>query len=177
MLSTFWRTCCAWFYYYDQLPICSSVRMACGRRQPSQLVNLHIFGRVASLANTLPKWSPYATDVQSKTIYWGRVFRIYLLCSRYLKTCASIFYCFLICKWHCYIFQTHEKITSIHSDHIAEVYEMPMKYIIRPIPSELDEEKVKSLIETLQVQNYSYCIRFDTDWRCVEKHETSFPVQ
>jgi len=30
--------------------------MACGRREPPRLVNLHSFGLVASLLNTLPKW-------------------------------------------------------------------------------------------------------------------------
>ena len=32
------------------------------RRQPLRLLNLHSFGLVASLVNTLPKWPPYATD-------------------------------------------------------------------------------------------------------------------
>jgi len=52
MLLTFSDTCCAWFDYYDQLPICSSVRMACGKRQPPRLLNLYTFGLVASLVNT-----------------------------------------------------------------------------------------------------------------------------
>jgi len=54
--------CCAWFDYYDQLPICSSVRMVFDRREPQRLVNLHSFGLVVSLVNTLPKGAPYATD-------------------------------------------------------------------------------------------------------------------
>jgi len=36
--------------------------MACGRRQPPRLVNLHSFGLTVSLGNTVPKWPPYATD-------------------------------------------------------------------------------------------------------------------
>ena len=35
--------------------------MACGRREPPRLVNLHSFGPVASLVNTLPKRLQYAT--------------------------------------------------------------------------------------------------------------------
>lgn len=41
--------------------------------------------------------------------------------------------------------------TSIHSALIDEVYDIPMKEIIRPLPSVLDENKVQSLIETIQV--------------------------
>ncbi|KAG5683566.1 hypothetical protein PVAND_012839 [Polypedilum vanderplanki] len=39
---------------------------------------------------------------------------------------------------------------SVHSAGIKEIYEMPIKYIIRPIPSVLDEKKVDSLVETLK---------------------------
>jgi len=35
-----WATCCARFDYCDQLPVCWSVRMACGRREPPRRVNL-----------------------------------------------------------------------------------------------------------------------------------------
>nr|CAB3266601.1 sulfiredoxin-1-like [Phallusia mammillata] len=41
-------------------------------------------------------------------------------------------------------------IVSIHSDHISEVHTMPIKHLIRPFPSELSEEKVLSLMETIQ---------------------------
>ncbi|KAJ4943166.1 hypothetical protein JOQ06_005671 [Pogonophryne albipinna] len=39
---------------------------------------------------------------------------------------------------------------SIHSDSVAEVHNIPMRVIIRPIPPQLDEQKVQSLVETLQ---------------------------
>ena len=39
------------------------------RRQPPRLVNLHSFGLVASLVNTLPKRPPYATELLLNTIY------------------------------------------------------------------------------------------------------------
>ncbi|XP_063065578.1 sulfiredoxin-1 [Engraulis encrasicolus] len=40
---------------------------------------------------------------------------------------------------------------SIHSDNIAEVHSVPMRVIIRPIPPvPLDEEKVRSLMETIE---------------------------
>ncbi|KAK1898389.1 Sulfiredoxin-1 [Dissostichus eleginoides] len=39
---------------------------------------------------------------------------------------------------------------SVHSDSVAEVHNIPMRVIIRPIPPQLDEQKVKSLVETLQ---------------------------
>jgi len=59
------------FGYYEQLPICSSVRMACGGRQPPRLVNIHSFGLVASLVNTLPKWPPYATGTETYIRRYG----------------------------------------------------------------------------------------------------------
>ncbi|PIK35300.1 hypothetical protein BSL78_27875 [Apostichopus japonicus] len=40
--------------------------------------------------------------------------------------------------------------TSIHSSQITEVHNVPMRVITRPIPPVLDEEKVLSLMETIQ---------------------------
>ncbi|XP_076228529.1 sulfiredoxin-1 isoform X5 [Nomia melanderi] len=40
--------------------------------------------------------------------------------------------------------------TSVHSDVNAEVYDVPMDVIIRPIPPIVDEEKVESLMNTLK---------------------------
>lgn len=40
---------------------------------------------------------------------------------------------------------------SVHSANIEETHVMPLKHIIRPIPSVLDESKVDSLVETLKV--------------------------
>ncbi|XP_076232099.1 sulfiredoxin-1-like [Calliopsis andreniformis] len=39
--------------------------------------------------------------------------------------------------------------TSIHSNAITEIYDVPMNVLIRPIPSTVDEEKVQSLMDTL----------------------------
>jgi len=46
------------------------------------------------------------------------------------------------------------KDLSIHSAAIEEVHEVPMEVIIRPFKSELDERKVNSLMETLQVEAF-----------------------
>lgn len=40
--------------------------------------------------------------------------------------------------------------TSIHSDPNAEVYDIPMNVLIRPIPPDVNETKVKSLMDTLE---------------------------
>lgn len=40
---------------------------------------------------------------------------------------------------------------SIHAAHIEDVHNVPFDVLIRPFPPELDEEKVHSLMETLQV--------------------------
>ncbi|KAM8830133.1 sulfiredoxin-1 [Synchiropus picturatus] len=39
---------------------------------------------------------------------------------------------------------------SIHSGNIEEVHDVPIHVIIRPIPPVLDEQKVQSLVETIQ---------------------------
>ncbi|KAG9474627.1 sulfiredoxin-1 [Eleutherodactylus coqui] len=39
---------------------------------------------------------------------------------------------------------------SIHSNNISEVHNIPMRVLIRPIPSVLEERKVQSLMETIQ---------------------------
>ncbi|BFZ20133.1 hypothetical protein BsWGS_23172 [Bradybaena similaris] len=39
---------------------------------------------------------------------------------------------------------------SVHAAHITEVHNVPMRVLIRPIPSVLDETKVASLMETIQ---------------------------
>ncbi|KAH8420613.1 hypothetical protein KR009_012148, partial [Drosophila setifemur] len=40
--------------------------------------------------------------------------------------------------------------TSVHSASIAEIHNVPMKVIKRPIPSVLDEAKVQSLMDTIK---------------------------
>ncbi|CAF2651405.1 unnamed protein product [Rotaria sp. Silwood2] len=40
--------------------------------------------------------------------------------------------------------------SSIHSASIIEIYDIPMKDISRPLPSVLDENKVQSLMKTIQ---------------------------
>ena len=42
-------------------------------------------------------------------------------------------------------------ITSVHSDQIHEVHNVPMEVLIRPFPSVLDESKVNSLMDTIKV--------------------------
>ncbi|XP_076549387.1 sulfiredoxin-1-like [Osmia lignaria lignaria] len=39
--------------------------------------------------------------------------------------------------------------SSVHSDANADVYDIPMKVLIRPIPPIVDEKKVQSLADTL----------------------------
>jgi sulfiredoxin len=42
--------------------------------------------------------------------------------------------------------------SSIHSASINEIYNIPMNDISRPLPSIIDEKKVQSLMETIQVK-------------------------
>lgn len=45
---------------------------------------------------------------------------------------------------------TAEKMRSIHAASVKEIHEMPMSAIIRPFKAEVDDEKVRSLMETLE---------------------------
>lgn len=54
-------------------------------------------------------------------------------------------------------------LRSIHTNHIEDVHEMPFHLITRAAPSELDEAKVLSLMETLKASlsfNYTEIIYF-----------------
>ncbi|KAK7478761.1 hypothetical protein BaRGS_00029972 [Batillaria attramentaria] len=42
---------------------------------------------------------------------------------------------------------------TVQAAHITEVHNVPMRVLIRPIPSVLDEKKVQSLMETIQDEN------------------------
>ncbi|XP_022793350.1 sulfiredoxin-1-like [Stylophora pistillata] len=48
--------------------------------------------------------------------------------------------------------------SSVHSDGIKEVHQVPMNVINRPIPSVLEEEKVQSLIQTIQDEHARYSV-------------------
>jgi len=43
----------------------------------------------------------------------------------------------------------NKKYTSVHSAGIEQIHEMPLNEIIRPIPPQVDEKKIKSLMDTL----------------------------
>lgn len=45
----------------------------------------------------------------------------------------------------------NKKCKSVHSAGIEQIHEMPLNEIIRPIPPQVDEEKIKSLMDTLSV--------------------------
>ncbi|KAH8387989.1 hypothetical protein KR093_010791 [Drosophila rubida] len=47
---------------------------------------------------------------------------------------------------------TEEMDTTVHSAGIAEVHDVPMEVIKRPIPSVLDEQKVQSLMDTIKAE-------------------------
>lgn len=49
-----------------------------------------------------------------------------------------------------------EDITSIHAGLIEEVHDIPMTILIRPFPLEVDEDKVHSIMKTLQVGSVVY---------------------
>lgn len=43
-----------------------------------------------------------------------------------------------------------ENFTSIHSKPNAEIHDVPMEILIRPFPLDVNDDKVKSLMETLK---------------------------
>lgn len=46
---------------------------------------------------------------------------------------------------------------TVHAAHISDIHDVPMRVLIRPIPSVLDEKKVASLMETIQVSHWHCC--------------------
>jgi hypothetical protein len=50
-----------------------------------------------------------------------------------------------------------QEITSIHAGLIEEVHDIPMTVLIRPFPLEVNEDKVQSIMKTLQV-SYMLCV-------------------
>lgn len=46
------------------------------------------------------------------------------------------------------------RMSSVHSAYKNEVHDVPMSVIIRPFIPELDEKKVESLMETIQVHSH-----------------------
>lgn len=52
-----------------------------------------------------------------------------------------------------------ESRPSIHSSHIAEIHEVPIGFIKRPIPPLLDEAKVDSLMQTYKVTKVHFKTR------------------
>lgn len=50
-----------------------------------------------------------------------------------------------------------DKLT-IHAAHIDEVHDVPMRVLIRPIPSVLDEQKVLSLMDAIRVNIFTWFI-------------------
>lgn len=49
-----------------------------------------------------------------------------------------------------------KRCTSVHSAGIEQIHEMPLNEIIRPIPPQVDEGKVKSIMDTLSVSVLQY---------------------
>ncbi|XP_026188455.1 sulfiredoxin-1 isoform X2 [Mastacembelus armatus] len=56
------------------------------------------------------------------------------------------------------------KNRSIHSDSVEEVHNVPLKFLIRPIPPELDQQKVQSLMETIKTADISVVPPIDVLW-------------
>lgn len=53
---------------------------------------------------------------------------------------------------------------SIHSGNITQVHDVPFDALIRPFPSELDEEKVQSLMATLEEKKDDLIPPIDVLW-------------
>lgn len=61
-------------------------------------------------------------------------------------------FCTFKLKFHHFLLSGNKmegSFTSIHSRPEAEVHDVPMNVLIRPFPPSVDDEKVRSLMETL----------------------------
>jgi uncharacterized ParB-like nuclease family protein len=56
-----------------------------------------------------------------------------------------------------------QDITSIHAGLIEEVHDVPMGVLIRPFPLEVNNDKVHSIMETLQVSS-SLRVQLHSAW-------------
>jgi len=54
----------------------------------------------------------------------------------------------------------NQRYKSVHSDGVELIHEMPINEIIRPIPPQVNEEKVKSLMNTITVSILKQFIEF-----------------
>nr|XP_029717141.1 putative sulfiredoxin isoform X1 [Aedes albopictus] len=64
------------------------------------------------------------------------------------------------------------EMNSVHTANIAEVHEMPMAVISRPIPPVLDDGKVQSLMQSIQVRSR---FLFQLSW--IQHLEVSLDLQ
>lgn len=64
-----------------------------------------------------------------------------------------------------------EEDKSIHSGNIEEIHNVPIRVIRRPIPPELDELKVESLMETYKVMFFYYCNRNSKGMHSIKVHK------
>lgn len=60
-------------------------------------------------------------------------------------------FCTMYLKCLLFVSVVAGRMTSIHSAYNEEVHNVPMEVITRPFIPELDENKVQSLMETIQV--------------------------
>lgn len=67
-----------------------------------------------------------------------------------VRFCRMYFICLL------FVSVVAGKMTSVHSAYKKEVHNVPMAVIIRPFIPELDEDKVQSLMATIQVSSLHF---------------------
>ena len=69
----------------------------------------------------------------------------------------------VICRLTKPILRAMASGNSVHSAGINEIHQVPINVINRPIPPVLEEEKVKSLMKTIQVSVFFFLIKLSPE--------------
>lgn len=85
---------------------------------------------------------------------WGAIRSFHKLSSAMRCFCSNIISSYTLVEFFFLVFTVAQMSTdrSVHSAGVDEVHNVPMSVIKRPIPPVLDDNKVLSLMETIQVR-------------------------
>lgn len=70
----------------------------------------------------------------------------------------------------------YRAMSTVHTANVSEVHDVPFNIIIRPLVSQVDEEKVQSLVDTLKVPiSFLFAYNFLNTFSHINVPTTSIP--